>query len=298
MIVVDGGSTDATSELKHRFPINFVRQKGTFQPSGLNYGISFAHGEILVFIDDDIIAEKHWLERIVETFGKSDIYGVGGSVIISGLGRMTTAEKKLSTYLRLRNRIFAAICENKLEETGLVLRSGYVTPNLDKLTGGCTEVNTFQGCNMAFRKEVFKKVGLFDESYIPSAFRIETEFCLRACSEGFRLIYNPEAIIYHQVHDAHGSWTQGPALGRILFLNSANHFLFVMRGRKRIPRFSWLRFILVQLLSTEECLRLAVRRRTIAYLLGPWGNLVALRSWILNSNNVRAGQIPCLGAQQ
>ena len=296
VIIVDGGSTDGTNELARLFSIKFLRQEGRFQPSGENLGITCSNGEILAFVDDDVIAGKDWLGHIVQTFDDKRVGGVGGRVIQPDLVTNGRFKPNLTGYTSLRNRIFASLCENRLGETGQILRSGYVTPNLDRVTRTCIEVHTFQGCNMAFRREVFETVGLFDESYMPSPFRFETEFCLRALSRGFRLLYNPEAVVYHQSHKSHYSRPQGSTLGRSLFYNSINSFLFVVRGRRQIPRFSWPRFVLVQLLAGEECLRLALRRRTIAYLLGPWGTIVAFRRWISNYDAARRGHIPTLHA--
>jgi len=297
IIVVDGGSSDGTKEVAQLYPVKFVRQNGRFVPSGWNYGIMISKGEILVFVDDDVIATRNWLEYIVGSFKHRSVGGVGGRVIIPNAGESTRSVETPGSYLRLRNKVFSVICENKLGEIGLILRSGYVTPNLDRVTTSGLHVQSFQGCNMAFRRAVFEAVGLFDESYAPTSFRMETEFCLRAFAHGVKLIYNPQAVVYHQVHEAHTTVAQGRTLGRTLFYNAVNTFTFAIRGRKQIPRFSWIRFILIQLLSAEECLRLAVRRKTIAYLLGPLGTLDALRSWISNSNDVRRGRIPRLSAQ-
>lgn len=293
IVVVDGGSTDGTGDVVKRFPVRFLRQIGSV-PTGENYGITMSRGEILAFVDDDVIAAANWLERLVESFERTAIDGVGGRIIQPDLGEHTSSNTKLSAYLRLRNGVFSIACENRLDETGQALRSGYVTGNFDRKTKTGFDVHTFQGCNMAIRRTVFEAVGLFDENYTPTSFRFETDFCLRAFGAGFRLIYNADAVVYHRPHLAHTSRPQGANLGRYLFYNAVNSFMFVMKRRKQIPRFSWMRFALVQVLFAEECLRLAIRRKKLAYLRGPWGTLVALRNWIRNSNSVREGRISSL----
>jgi GT2 family glycosyltransferase len=294
VIVVDGGSTDGTEELVKHFHSKFVRQSGKFQPSGENCGIKSARGEILAFLDDDVVVLGNWMESIVHGFHDASVDGVGGRIIQPDLGEAMLSDVGLNPYLKLRNRIFSVICENKLGETGLALRSGYVSGNFGRETPLCHDVHTFQGANMSFRRVLFEKIGLFDESYVPSPFRFETEFCLRALAHGFRLIYKPDAVVYHQAHDAHASRAEGHNFGRKLYYNSFNNTKFVMRARKQIPGFSWIRFILLQLFSAEECLRLAIRRRDLRYLLGPLGTLAAMRDWISNSNNIQVGKIPCV----
>lgn len=53
------------------------------------------------------------------------------------------------------------------------------------------------GCSMLVRKEVFEKVGLFDPQYF--LYYEDADFCQRALNKGFRLLYVPEAKIWHKV---------------------------------------------------------------------------------------------------
>src|SRR3954453_18980788 len=46
-----------------------------------NTGIETATGDILVFLDDDAVAEPGWLEALLSRYGDSRVIGVGGAVL-------------------------------------------------------------------------------------------------------------------------------------------------------------------------------------------------------------------------
>ena len=294
IIVVDGGSTDGTCELVQNFPVKLVMQDGRCIPNAENCGVMAARGHVLTFTDDDAIAPENWLREIAQTYADFCADGVGGALIDLGPPRQTP--KSPSPYLKLLvwllDGIFSSIvCENKCLNTGLILRSGQLTENFVPHLPNCIPVDHLYGCNMSFRRAVFEAVGLFDEVYDHTAFRFETEFCLRARAKGFKLVYNPRAFVYHQ-SSKHTSRPEGERLGRATFSNMTNDVLFVLRSRKNIPRFSWIRFAVRQMLQFEKYLRLAIRRGDIAYLHGLTGMLHGIRVWNSNRQN-RAGQWKC-----
>jgi len=49
-------------------------------------------------------------------------------------------------------------------------------------------------CNSMYRKEVLRDVGGFDETLWPGE---DVELDLKITTQGYRLIYNPEAVVYH-----------------------------------------------------------------------------------------------------
>lgn len=291
VVVVDSGCTDETEELVMRFPVRWVTQKGrqierASAAASENRGMVVAHGDVLAFMDDDEIAAEDWLERIVECYERIRADGVGG--------RILEIQKPLITprlHFRLMKKAFSIIAENKLTMIGLMLRSGEPTGNFDMNAATYLDVHHLPGGNMSFRRQVFHAVGLFDESYAHTSFRYETDFCLRARAMGFRLIYNPNAVVHHQ-GSIHTSRPLGTRLGATLFYNTINDITFVLKRRHQIERFSWFRLILRQTLLVINYIRFTVRRKNLAYLSGPLGILFALRNWIQNNDDVRLGRLP------
>lgn len=56
-------------------------------------------------------------------------------------------------------------------------------------------VDFVTGCFMAVPRQVFKKIGLFDESFF--LYLEDTDLCLRAKKAGVEIFYNPTLVLYH-----------------------------------------------------------------------------------------------------
>lgn len=64
------------------------------------------------------------------------------------------------------------------------------------------ETDFVSGAAMMVRREVFERIGLFDERYF--LYYEDSDFCLRAKRRGFKLVYNPQALVYHKNAQATG----------------------------------------------------------------------------------------------
>ncbi len=53
------------------------------------------------------------------------------------------------------------------------------------------------GCCMCVKSEVFRRVGLLDESYF--LYEEDTDFCSRVIKYGMKIIYEPSAVVFHKV---------------------------------------------------------------------------------------------------
>ena len=145
-----------------------------------NTGIRCASGDIVAFIDDDAVAEKDWLESLTSHFCSSRVVAVGGKAIPIWLNgrRPTWFPEELDWIVG---------CTYK----GLPLHG--------------SEIRNVPGCNMAFRREVFEKIG-FWRTEIGARGQAhkggeEAELCLRIKHEmpGSLIFYEPERAIYHKV---------------------------------------------------------------------------------------------------
>jgi glycosyltransferase involved in cell wall biosynthesis len=81
IIIVDGGSTDATVAIVERLAaadtsIKLIRTDGATPGKGRNLGIAAARNEWIALTDAGIILEPEWLERLIDASVDSDIvYG-------------------------------------------------------------------------------------------------------------------------------------------------------------------------------------------------------------------------------
>ena len=92
------------------------------------------------------------------------------------------------------------------------------------------DVDAVSGCAMLITREVFDRIGLFEESYF---FGFEDlDFCLRARADGFRTACVEHATVLHA-----GAASIGVRSPRLIYFATRNHLL----AGRRAPGGSWLR---------------------------------------------------------
>jgi glycosyltransferase involved in cell wall biosynthesis len=185
VLVVDNNSSDQTREMVEDFCRQYPgRFRYLFEPRqgkshALNTGIREAHGDVIAFMDDDVIVEPTWLQNLTASLRNREWAGAGGRI----LPQQTLT---LPRWLSLERRY--ALAPLALFDPG---------PEAGELTEAPF------GTNMAFRKGVFEKYGGFRTDLGPqpgSEIRSEdSEFGHRLLAAGERLRYEPSAVVYHAV---------------------------------------------------------------------------------------------------
>lgn len=184
VIVVVDRNEDLAHGLHAILPsdVTSIFNKGPAGLSGArNTGVQKARGEIVAFLDDDARAEPNWLSHLCTGFRRPEVAAVGGRIVadwpdpgrplwfpeeLDWVVGCTYAGLPLSSDLRVRNVI---------------------------------------GCNMAFRRSVFERVGYFRRSLgrvgRMSGQAEETDLCLRLLRDvpGSVILYEPDAIVHHRV---------------------------------------------------------------------------------------------------
>lgn len=179
VMVVDGMSEDKTREIAEEksSQYSFIRvlsNKDKFTPHGLNAGIKAARGEIIVRMDAHARYEKDYISKCVEHLVKSKADDVGGVI------------KTLPKENTLMARAIACCLSSFFGAGGSYFRTGSEKPRwVDTVFGGC------------YRKEVFEKVGLFDERLIRSQ---DIEFNRRLVRAGGKILLVPDIISYYYPH--------------------------------------------------------------------------------------------------
>jgi glycosyltransferase involved in cell wall biosynthesis len=187
VLVVDNNSSDQTRQVVEDFCCRYPgRFRYVFEPQqgksyALNSGIRDAHGDIVAFLDDDLTVEATWLQNLTAPLQTCEWAGVGGRTLLA-------AKFAPPKWLALEGPY------------GL---GGVLAALFDRGDNPCELTEAPYGANMAFRKKIFEKYGLFRTDLGPqpgSEIRNEdTEFGRRLLAAGEHLRYEPSAVAYHPV---------------------------------------------------------------------------------------------------
>ncbi len=171
IIVVDDASSDNSSEIANQFNGRVIRSAENIGAArAKNLGAKNATGEILFFTDDDVIVADDALERVAGDFVDSAVAGVVG---------LFTAEIPYSD--------FASNYKN------LWMRFTYERMPREK-------IGLFYTSVAAIRRELFSRLGGFDENYRGASIAEDTEFGQRIWSGGHNIILDPKVRVTHEKH--------------------------------------------------------------------------------------------------
>jgi glycosyltransferase involved in cell wall biosynthesis len=84
LVLVDDGCTDGTAEMVAAmglpYHVEYLRQEHSGLATARNTGIRGAHGRIILYIDDDVLADRNLLEEHVRTHDQHEMCVVNGWV--------------------------------------------------------------------------------------------------------------------------------------------------------------------------------------------------------------------------
>jgi GT2 family glycosyltransferase len=141
-----------------------------------NVAIKGATGEVLIFLDDDLIVADDYVAQVARFFTYHP------------------------EFAAMKGRILAR------EDPRKVAGDNWVYLDLPLVDHGneIIEVRGVMGANMAFLADALREVGPFDERLGPGAggHEEETEMSMRLRRARYRIGYSPNAVVYHEVNPA------------------------------------------------------------------------------------------------
>jgi hypothetical protein len=179
VFVVDNASTDGSLEfVQQTYPkVKAIRNKTNLGYAGANnIGFRFATGELVAVLNPDTYVKPDWLHELVPFM---QIPQVG----------LATPKILLIDEPGLINT-----CGNEVTFSGLTFCRGLAQP---KDRYDATEiVSAVSGAAFVIKKTVLDQIGGFDERFF--LYYEETDLSLRAALAGYKCLYVPTAIVYHQ----------------------------------------------------------------------------------------------------
>lgn len=181
VIIVDDGSHDETPNIlpdvqnirycRNETNIGFLRS--------CNRGATLAHGQYLLFLNNDTQVLEGWLDELVNTFQEQSEVGLVGSKLLYPNGVLQEAGAIIKP-------------DGSAELVGL---NG--DPNRPEYNV-VREVDYCSGACLLIEAELFQVLGGFDELYAP-CYCEDSDLAFRVRKRGKRVFYQPRSVVVHHL---------------------------------------------------------------------------------------------------
>ncbi|KPK41037.1 MAG: hypothetical protein AMJ78_06545 [Omnitrophica WOR_2 bacterium SM23_29] len=159
--------------VKTTYPIKWYYEPEPNLPHARNVGIKETSGEVVIFIDDDVRPSDGLIDAFVSNYSDSSVGMVGGRV--------------------LGDKYVEDVPDSKI---GKVRKFDAFT-HLGFHKDVKCEVMHVKGVNMSVRRDIALEIGGFDERFEGTAECEEMDFCLRVLKKGYKIIFEPKAVVEH-----------------------------------------------------------------------------------------------------
>ena len=183
LLVVDNGSTDGTMEVLHgfdgRLPIRVETEPRRGQSAARNRVIATARGQLILWTDDDVRADRHLITATLDAFERFD------ADIVFGRSYPIWCAAPPDWYGPAFAGQFAILDYGN---------DAFVVTDRD---------HPFYGLNVAFRRSALDALGPVreDMGYVGSSGGggEDTEYFERAMRQGLRIAYTPDSVVGHVI---------------------------------------------------------------------------------------------------
>ena len=179
ILLLDNGSTDGTVDyIKEVFPdvkvIAYEQNLGFSRAN--NLAVKEAKYDALLFLNNDLTLEKKFIQPLLERLVYEDVFAVAPKIL-------RWDKKTIDDGLRY-GKYYSGFFDVALDI------------NLDKVDK-LHVVTFFCGACFLCKKDLFKRLGGFDELYTPYAWE-DLDLGYRAWKRGYKIVYEPRSIAYHK----------------------------------------------------------------------------------------------------
>lgn len=218
-----------------------------------NEALLHARGEIIAFLDDDVVVSAGWMRGLLDAFAAPQHPDAVA-------GRTRNLLPGEETYDR---------------PIGRLLDDGTLTAGFASLPDGLVEVDHGIGANMAFRRELLARLGGFRDDYPGTAMREDTDIFLRVKALGGRTLFSTSAVVDH-LPAPHIKGRRFDT--RYKLYGRRNHMVLLARyaGRRSPLLRRWVRADLGAVREAGGVLR-RVQRLGVTLLGIAWGTVATLR---------------------
>lgn len=182
LVVGSAPSTDQERQMAQAVGARFVFEPRPGLDVARNRGIRQASGEIVAFVDDDVRLTDGWLATLRHAFQDASVACVTGRVLPLALD--TAVQQQFEARFSFDRG------PKPIRFTAADNRPWFPIHPYHLGTGG----------NMAFRRDLFAQIGLFDEALdagTPTGGGGDLDIFRRLLLAGFTAVYQPALLVYH-----------------------------------------------------------------------------------------------------
>jgi GT2 family glycosyltransferase len=183
VVVVADGCTDGTdtylATLDPPFQLVSVSQANSGPGAARNHGVSLARGQLVLFLDDDVIAAPNLITEHTRSHASS-----GDELVVIG-PMLTPADHVL--------RPWVAWEQEMLYKQYDAMERAVFSPTFRQFFTG----------NASLRREAVLAAGGFNTNFRRAE---DIELSYRLASQGARFVFNPDAVAYHYAERSFRSW--------------------------------------------------------------------------------------------
>lgn len=178
-IVADDGSGDRTASIVTQLHgVDYVRSsKNEGFVRACNRGAMFARGKYLCFLNNDTLVRDGWLDHLVTTAEHEPSIGVVGAKLVFPDGRLQEA---------------GGIIWRDASGWNVGRGESADAPRYNFLR----DVDYVSGAALLVRRELFSRIGGFSEEFAPAYYE-DADLCFSVRALGYRVVYQPSAVVVH-----------------------------------------------------------------------------------------------------
>ena len=142
-----------------------------------NHAAETAQGEFILFLNNDTFVHPDWLSSLVETMDHDPKAGIVGAKLVYANGALQ-------------------------EAGGIVFRDASAWNYGNGENPDVSDYNYLKECDytsgasLMIRTTLWKEIGGFDERFVPAYYE-DTDLCFEARRHGYKVIYQPKAVVTH-----------------------------------------------------------------------------------------------------
>lgn len=215
----------ALNKWNEKGQIRWVKLAKPSITASMNRGALEAKGNLVLFLDDDIIPSKDLISAHREAHQMNpDAWAIVGQVL-----QPENWDKNHPGYWKATGKRKSVVDKN--------IKWPSLKKDLDFPFYEVIQAWTYNviACNLSVKKEKFLQIGGFDEHFTPPvAFRFETEFARRTWRNGGKILFEPKASIRHLQARSGGTRSKGSHYNSASPIYGVGDYYFALREGKGI----------------------------------------------------------------